>query len=100
RDAAARHSFVMFAGMILPMLLLMLAFPSGIRPRVIAASVGLAIATMTMATTMTACDPCPACTTAKLTTTDQTVMNATVTGFEGQPFSVTGVPTLLSQLSK
>jgi hypothetical protein len=49
--------------------------------------------------TATGCDPCPACTTAKLTTTDQRVVGVSVTANES-PVGVSGIPVLVSQLSK
>jgi hypothetical protein len=102
-NAASSHGFMMLAGAIVPMLLMIVMFPAVIRPRLIAASVGLVIATVTMTTTMSACDPCPKCTTAKLTTSDQTltVVNANI--LDGGPVTVIGLPVggaLISQLSK
>jgi len=91
-------ALLMLLGAIVPMLLMTFVFQGGIRQRIVAAGFGMFIATMSM--TMTGCDPCPACTTAKLKSTVQTLVAVTSTDGEGNPFSVTGIPVNLSQLSK
>jgi hypothetical protein len=95
RDTASAHGFMLLASALLPMLLLSLVFQAGARPRFVAA--GFAMAMLGMA--VTGCDPCPACTTAKLTTTDQRVVAVAVTADESQ-VGVAGIPALVSQLSK
>jgi hypothetical protein len=70
------------------------------RPRMLTASIALMALAIGLSVTMSACDPCPACTTAKLTSSVQTVTNAMVSSGEGAPIGVSGVPALLSQLSE
>ena len=91
---------MMLAGALLAMLALTVLFPIGLRPRVIAASIGLMMTTVTMSVAMTGCDPCPACTTAKLTSSVQVITDAGVTDLEDFPIPVSGVPVVLSQVSK
>jgi hypothetical protein len=95
RDAASTHGSVLLASALLPMLFVMLVFDGGTRQRFIAAGFGMAMLGMTV----TGCDPCPACTTAKLTTTDQYVVGVTVTDGE-VTLNVGGLPVLISQISK
>jgi len=98
-DASSSHGVMMMVGTIAAMLL-MLALPAGMRPRMLTASIALMAVAMGLTVTMSACDPCPACTTAHLTTTDQTVTSAAVTSGEDVPIDISGVPALLSQLSE
>jgi len=50
---------------------------------------------------VTGCDPCPKCTTTKLTSTLQTLGAVAVTDPLGNQLAVTGmIPDILSQLSK
>jgi len=95
RDTASSHSFMLLASALLPILLLSLVFQGGVRQRFVAAGFAMAMLGMTM----TGCDPCPACTTAKLTTTDQKVVGVAVTANES-PVGVSGIPALVSQLSR
>jgi hypothetical protein len=95
RDTASAHGFMLLASALLPMLLVSFVFQGGVRQRFVAAGFAMAMLGMTM----TGCDPCPACTTAKLTTTDQTVAGVAVTANESQ-VGVSGLPALVSQLSK
>jgi hypothetical protein len=96
RDAGSGRGLLLLATALLPMLLISFVFEGGFRQRIVAASLGIIVSGMTM----TGCDPCPACTTAKLTTTDQYLVDITVTDSEGNPLLVAGTPGLVSQLSE
>jgi hypothetical protein len=86
----------MLLGAILPILLITYIFQGGIRQRMIAASFGMFIATMTMS----GCDPCPSCKERTLKSTVQTLVAVEATDSLGNQLSVTGLPVILSQLSK
>ena len=96
-SASSGSGWWMLVGAIVPMLLMTFVFQGPVRQRIIAAGFGMFIATLMV----TGCDPCPKCTTTKLTSTLQTLGAVAVTDPLGNQLAVTGmIPDILSQLSK